>query len=123
MFKGTKKCLMVVRDSDDEKSTIGSAAVQCAVKKSKLVSFNNCSMLDAMTNDLNLFDGIKNENFWFGVFASGAANKRKGKRNFLEDGKDWLIDSYVHILKLIRGINKSYINNLTFALKIFFNLV
>ena len=88
---------MIVRDDDDHKTTIGSAAVQCAKQKSKLVSFNDCSSIDATMQELKEYFSIKNEKFWFGVFAPGEISKRKGgKRNFLDIGKDYLIDSYDH---------------------------
>ena len=89
---------MLVRDDTDHKTTVGSAAVQCALKKSKLVSFNNCPAIQTMMEDLKAYHAITNENFWFGVFAPGETHKRKSARNFVETGKDWLIDSYVYIL-------------------------
>ena len=96
-FEGTGKCVIMVQDDDDHKTTIGSAAVQCAVKHSKLVSFSDCSSIEATMEGLKNYDRIKNQKFWFGVFAPGEMNKRKaGKRNFLEVGQDYLIDSYVH---------------------------
>ena len=90
---GAKKCLMVVKGNDEAKISIGSAAVQCASKKAKLVSFDSCSSIESMFEDLQDYDGIVDEDFWFGVFAPGKENKKVGKRNFLEDGKDWIIDS------------------------------
>ena len=90
---------MVVRDDDNHRATIGSAALQCAQKGSRLVGFNSCASLEFMMGDLAMYHKIKNENFWFGVFAPGEINKRKGNRNFLDDGKDWLIDSYVYPIR------------------------
>ena len=90
---------MVVRDSDSHKTTIGAAALQCAQTDSKLVSFSTCASLDLMMGDLWMYHQITNENFWFGVFAPGEMNKRKGSRNFLDDEKDWLMDSYVYHLQ------------------------
>ena len=84
---------MIVKGKDDTKTSIGSAAVQCASKKAKLVSFSSCLSIRAMVKDLQDYDGIVDEDFWFGVFAPGEENKKVGKRNFLEDGKDWIIDS------------------------------
>ena len=95
--KGTGKCLIRVQDDDDHRTTIGSAAVQCAIKNAKLVSFSDCPSIEATMEGLKNYDHIKNQKFWFGVFAPGEINKRKGgKRNFLEVGQDYLIDSYVH---------------------------
>ena len=84
---------MIVKSKDDTKTSIGSAAVQCASKKARLVSFSSCSSIRATVKDLQDYDGIVDEDFWFGVFAPGKENKKVGKRNFLEDGKDWIIDS------------------------------
>ena len=88
-----------MRDKTEKKSTIGSAALQCALKKSKLVSFNNCPAILTMMEDLKAYHAILDENFWFGVFAPGETNKKKSTRNFVETGKDWLIDSYVYAIK------------------------
>ena len=85
---------MIMKNSNINNHTIGSAAVQCASKKGKLISFNNCQSLDAIVNDLQEYDGIIDEKFWLGMFAPGKMNKKSGYRNFVEDGKDWIIDSY-----------------------------
>ena len=98
---GVGKCLMIVKGNENVNTTIGSAAVQCASKRAKLVSFTTCSSLDAMVIDLKDYDGISHESFWFGVFAPGKENKKIGKRNFLEDEKDWIIDSCVYEMKFI----------------------
>ena len=85
---------MIVRDDNDHKTTIGSAALQCAIKDAKLVSFSDCASMDATMEGLKEYHSIKNEKFWFGVFAPGEINKRKGgERNFLDIGKDYLVDS------------------------------
>ena len=86
---------MLKRDDDADKLTVGSAAMQCALKKSKLASFKNCSSIDRMMKDLQAYQGIKNENFWFGIFFPGEKKTRKSSRNFVEAGKEWLINSYV----------------------------
>ena len=91
--KGAKKCMMVVRDDQDHRTTIGSAAVQCATKNAKLVSFDSCDSIEETMNDLQGRRSIDDEKFWMGVFAPGLINKRAGKRNFLEVGEDYLIDS------------------------------
>ena len=84
---------MVVRDEQDHRTTIGSAAVQCAAKNAKLVSFDSCDSLEETMDDLRARREINDEKFWIGVFNPGEINKRQGKRNFLEVGKDYLIDS------------------------------
>ena len=84
---------MVVGDNQDDRTTIGSAAVQCAAKNAKLVSFDSCDSIEETMNDLRDIRQINDEKFWIGVFAPGLINKKEGKRNFLEDGKDYLIDS------------------------------
>ena len=84
---------MVVRDDQDHRTTIGSAAVQCAAKNAKLVSFDSCDSIEETMNDLRARRDINDEKFWIGVFNPGEINKRQGKRNFLEAGKDYLIDS------------------------------
>ena len=84
---------MVVRDDSDHKMTIGSAALQCAVKNAKLAPFSDCSSIDTTMDAIKAIDGIKDETFWFGVFAPGEISKREGKRNFLEEGEDYLINS------------------------------
>ena len=45
--------------------------------------------------DIKDFDGIRNADFWVGIFSPGIDNKQRGSRNFLADGDDWIIDSYV----------------------------
>ena len=84
---------MVVRDDQDHRTTIGSAAVQCAAKNAKLVSFDSCDSIEETMDDLRARRQINDEKFWIGVFNPGLINKREGKRNFLEVGKDYLIDS------------------------------
>ena len=84
---------MVVGDDQDDRITIGSAAVQCAAKNAKLVSFDSCESLEETMDDLRARRNIDDEKFWIGVFSPGVINKREGKRNFLEGGKDYLIDS------------------------------
>ena len=85
--------MMVVRDDQDHRTTIGSAAVQCAAKNAKLVSFDSCDSIEETMDDLRARRQINDEKFWIGVFNPGLINKREGKRNFLEVGKDYLIDS------------------------------
>ena len=85
--------MMVVRDDQDHRTTIGSAAVQCAAKNAKLVSFDSCDSIEETMDDLRARREISDEKFWIGVFNPGEINKRQGKRNFLEAGKDYLIDS------------------------------
>ena len=84
---------MVVRDDQDHRTTIGSAAVQCAAKNAKLVSFDSCDSIEETMNDLKAIRLINDEKFWIGVFNPGLINKKAGKRNFLEAEKDYLIDS------------------------------
>ena len=86
---------MVVRDDLEHKTTIGSAALQCAVKNAKLAPFSDCDSIDKTMDAIKAIDGIEDEKFWFGVFAPGEISKREGKRNFLEIGEDYLIDSWV----------------------------
>ena len=66
--------------------------------RNKLVSFRNCPAIENMMDDLKAYHAIINENFWFGIFAPGETKKRKSSRNFVETGKDWLIDSYVYTI-------------------------
>ena len=84
---------MVIRDINEAKKTIGSAAMECALKNARLVSFDNCSSIQAMMEDLKAYDQITNENFWLGIFAPGQENTRKSPRNFVEDAKQWIVDS------------------------------
>ena len=101
---------MLKRDDDADKLAIGSAAMQCALKKSRLASFKNCSSIDRMMKDLQAYQGIKNENFWFGMFLPGKTKTRKSSRNFVEAGNEWLINSYVcnlivlHLLVVISSL-------------------
>ena len=86
---------MIVRADDESNTTIGAAALQCASKSSKLVSFSSCQSLEATVTDIKDFAGINNAQFWLGLFSPGIDNKHRGNRNFLSDGNDWIIDSYV----------------------------
>ena len=90
---GIHKCLWVVRDNVLEKNTIGSAALSCALKDSRLVSLNTCQDIQLMMSTLETHYGIQMEQFWFGMFAPGKNFTRKGHRNFVNDGKHWLLDS------------------------------
>ena len=84
---------MVVRDENEHRTTIGSAAMQCALKNSRLVSFDNCSSIQMMMDDLKAYHKIENENFWFGIFAPGEQHTRKSPRNFVQDTRQWIVDS------------------------------
>ena len=86
---------MVVKNGTETNLTIGSAAMQCALESGKLVSFNSCQSMESVVEDLKNYDGIANAKFWIGLFAPGVDNKQRGRRNFLSDGEDWIIDSYV----------------------------
>ena len=84
---------MIVNSGEETSLTIGDAAVQCALRSSKLVSFRNCHDIEETVSDLKNFDGIRNANFWFGLFTQGVDNKQRGSRNFLPVDNDWIVDS------------------------------
>ena len=84
---------MIKRDNNENRKTIGSAAMECALNNARLVSFDNCSSIQTMMEDLKAYHQITDENFWIGIFAPGQENTRKSTRNFVEDAKQWIVDS------------------------------